>query len=499
MKNSKPLSELLERSNGETFLRDIQIEKAKRKLIDFTTFTYSEYIVGWVHKEIAAKLDQFLADVIAGKSPRLMIFVPPRHGKSELVSRRFPAFALGKHPDLSIIATSYGAELATQMNRDVQRIIDSDDYREVFPDTQLYGKNIRTVASGSYLRNSDIFEVVNHKGCYKCAGVGGGITGLGGSILICDDPIKDAEQANSEVYRKKLWEWYTSTLATRCQPGGGILIIQTRWHEDDLAGRLVAHQKQEGATQWEIINYPAIAEKDELHRKEGEALHPERYSLAALKAIMVDLGSRVWNALFQQRPSAMEGTIFKREWWQFYRETPTFKRIIQSWDTAFKKGEDNDFSVCTTWGEAVNGFYLIDRWSQKVEFPELSRAVKAQNEKHKPNVILIEDKASGQSIIQALKKESSLTILAIKVDTDKVSRANAVTPTIEAGKVFLPENASWQADYMDVMATFPNGAHDDDVDSTTQALKYLRFGGGATGMLDHMRELMEAKLAGKTN
>ena len=214
---------------------------------------------------------------------------------------------------------------------------------------------------------------------------------------------------------------------------------------------------------------------------------------------MVDLGSRVWNALFQQRPSAMEGTIFKREWWQFYRETPTFKRIIQSWDTAFKKGEDNDFSVCTTWGEAVNGFYLIDRWSQKVEFPELSRAVKAQNEKHKPNVILIEDKASGQSIIQALKKESSLTILAIKVDTDKVSRANAVTPTIEAGKVFLPENASWQADYMDVMATFPNGAHDDDVDSTTQALKYLRFGGGATGMLDHMRVLMEAKLAGKTH
>ena len=183
--------------SSPAILSDIRKALARSCLAAFVRYTMPGYRMGWVHEEICSELDAFLADVVAGRSPRLMLTMPPRHGKSELASRRFPAYALGRYPDLSVISTSYAADLSSRMNRDVQRVIDSPEYRELFPGTALYGKNIRTVGNGSYLRNSDIFEVVGHAGCYRSAGVGGGITGMGGHIVIVDDPFKDRASADS--------------------------------------------------------------------------------------------------------------------------------------------------------------------------------------------------------------------------------------------------------------------------------------------------------------
>lgn len=209
-----------------------------------------------------------------------MVFMPPRHGKSELVSRYFPAWAFGNHPDLSMIASSYADDLISRMNRDVQRIIDSPGYRRVFQEIGINAKNIRTTAQGNYLRNSDIFEIVGHKGAYRSAGVGAGITGMGADILNIDDPVKDAKEANSETVRKSVWEWYTSTAYTRLSPGGGVLLTMTRWHVDDLAGRLLEAMKKGEGDRWEIINFPAIAITDELNRRSGEALHQGKSTIS---------------------------------------------------------------------------------------------------------------------------------------------------------------------------------------------------------------------------
>ncbi len=216
--------ELRERARHELLRRN-----AQQSLASFVLYTYPTYQMGWFHREICETLEQFLADVAAKKSPRLILTAPPRSGKSELTSRRFPAYAFGRYPDLQIIATSYGADLSQRFNRDVQRIIDDDVYRQVFPETTLFGKNVRNTAKGSYIRTSDLFEIVGHKGAYRSCGVGGGITGTGADILVIDDPVKDRASANSVTIRNAIWDWYTSTAYTRLSPGGGIVVMQTRW------------------------------------------------------------------------------------------------------------------------------------------------------------------------------------------------------------------------------------------------------------------------------
>ena len=289
--------------------KQIKNELARRSLIRFVTEINPSYQVGWFNKEIANKLERFYLNVMEGKQPRLMIFAPPRSGKSELFSRAFPAWAFGKNPNLQIIASSYSSDLSTRMNRDVQRIIMSEPYAEIFPETKLNSKRVVT-ATQNALRNSEIFEIVGHTGAYRSAGVGGGITGMGADISIIDDPIKDAAEANSATFRDRVWDWYVTTLYTRLSPKSGILLGMTRWHEDDLAGRLIQEAQKDG-DKWEILSFPAIAEHDEEHRKEGEALHPERYDLNRLLKIKSALGSYAWNALYQQHPSTKGGDIIQ--------------------------------------------------------------------------------------------------------------------------------------------------------------------------------------------
>ena len=304
-------------------------------------------------------------------------------------------------------------------------------------------------------------------GSYYAVGIGGDLTGRGFNVGIIDDPVKDDEEASSQTIRDKVWEWYKTVFRTRAQPDAAIIIVMTRWHQDDLVGRILRQAKEDPASdQWKVLHFPAI--------DEGRALWPERYPIRVLENIRSSIGGRAFESLYQGNPTVAEGQIIKREWWKYYKELPNFTLKIQSWDTAFKDKSQNDYSVCTTWGEAQNGYYLLDVWRGKVEFPELKKVTVALSERDKPNVVIVEDKASGQSLIQEIQRNTRIPILPVKVDRDKVARAYATTPLIEAGKVFLPENAPWLFDYIEELSAFPNAEYDDQVDSTTQALSFMR-------------------------
>jgi len=454
-KHSKPQTHITPQDAARELLRR---RKARRGLIGFTEYTKGDYKVAAHHTLVASYLEK----VEAGEIDRLMIFLPPRHGKSELSSRRFPAWYLGRNPNKQIIAASYNSDLAADFGRDVRNLVADPLY------ANLFDVGLRQDSKAADRWNT------TQGGAYVAAGVGSGITGRGAHIGIIDDPFKDRKEADSETVRDNVWNWYTSTFYTRLMPGAAIVLMQTRWHEDDLAGRLLNAQKA-GGDQWTIVNLPAVAEgQDELGRQDGEALWPEWYDEDGLARIKNAIGTYDWEALYQQRPVAQSGNIFKREWWHYYKTPDKYSLVIQSWDTAHKVDEENDFSVCTTWGISGNMIDLIDRFKAKLEFPELKRAAVTLGLRFQAEAILIEDKSSGQSLIQELRQETGLPVLPVKVDRDKVSRAHAVTPLIEGGRVRLPEWASWVDDYISVMAAFPKGANDDDVDSTTQALNYLR-------------------------
>ena len=312
---------------------ELRRRAARAGFAPFVLFTTPNYKMGWVHREICETLEQFLQDVRDGKSPRLMISMPPRSGKSELVSRKFPAYAFGVDPNLQIIATSYGADMAQRFNRDVQRVIDNDLYHAVFPETSLNKANVRSTSKGAYIRTSDLFEIVGHTGSYRSCGVGGGITGMGADILIIDDPVKDRKSANSATVRQSIYEWYTSTAYTRLSPGGGVIVMCTRWHVDDLLG-LLLKEEQNGGDKWKVINYPAIDEHDEPHRKAGEALHPERYPIESLLKITGAVGSADLASLYQGRPTVLGGNIIKSRWFKRYKPLHELKYRLVDADTA---------------------------------------------------------------------------------------------------------------------------------------------------------------------
>lgn len=473
--------ELRERARRELLRRN-----AQQSLASFVLYTYPTYQMGWFHREICETLEQFLADVAAKKSPRLILTAPPRSGKSELTSRRFPAYAFGRYPDLQIIATSYGADLSQRFNRDVQRIIDDDVYRQVFPETTLYGKNVRTTVNGSYIRTSDLFEIVGHKGAYRSCGVGGGITGTGADILVIDDPVKDRASANSTTIRNAIWDWYTSTAYTRLSPGGGVVVMQTRWHQDDLVGRLIDHMHGDDGDTWTVINYPAVAEQEEPHRHIGEALHPERYPLEALNRIRAAVGERDWAALYQQHPVPDGGGLFKDVWIQHYRDADLparFDRLLMSWDMTFKDSAGSDYVVGQVWGRKGAAFYLLDQVRAQMDFAKTLHAfVEMANKWPAVTRKLVEDKANGPAIISMLRKQVS-GIIPITPKESKEARASAVSALWEAHNVYLPhpDEHPWVArEFIPELLSFPSGAHDDQVDAMTQALNDLRTRGRLT-------------------
>ena len=432
--------------------------------------------MNWHHALLCEYLDRFVTKEIK----RLMVFLPPRHGKSELVSRKLPAFIFGLNPDASIIATSYSADLAQRMNRDAQRIIDTEQYAKVFPDTTLSRRSNRSITlKGNYLRNSDIFEIVGRRGVYRCAGVGGGVTGMGGDYIIIDDPIKNREEANSLTYRDKLWDWYTSTLYTRREKDAAILITLTRWHEDDLAGRLwELAQKEPGADQWEMLSLPAIYEPDNRHpadpRQDNMVLWPDKYTYADLMRTKATVGVYEWSALYQQKPQPAGGTIFRREWMnKTYTELPARGQLIQSWDLPFKASDASAKCAGIIMLRVGAEIYLVDVVNDKMTFTDSITAIKSLTAKHpKATAKVVEDKANGPAIISYLQKDIP-GMIAFNPRGSKEDRALSVSPYFEAGNVYFPEYAPWKGDLIDDLLRFPTGVYKDTVDATVQGILYL--------------------------
>jgi predicted phage terminase large subunit-like protein len=312
-------------------------------------------------------------------------------------------------------------------------------------------------------------------GSYYAVGSGGALTGRGADILLIDDPVKGREDADSATYWRNLHDWYQSVAFTRLQPGGAVVLIQTRWHEDDLGGWLL---REHAAENWTVVSLPAIAEPgDALGRAEGQALWPAKFSIKTLNRSREAIGSAAFASLYQQRPAAIEGSIFKREWWRFYApagQPPRFEEVILSLDTAYKTGASSDYSVALVLGVGDTGYFILDVWRGRAEFPKLKAIVTEMAAKWRPDRVLIEDAASGQSLIQELRTSSRLAVTPVKVGSDKISRAHAVTPMIDAGRVFLPEQAPWLGEFLDELSSFPAAAHDDQTDSLTQVLNYIR-------------------------
>jgi predicted phage terminase large subunit-like protein len=293
--------------------------------------------------------------------------------------------------------------------------------------------------------------------------------------LLIDDPVKSHEDASSSAFRRSLQSWYESVAYTRLQPGGSIVLIQTRWHEDDLAGWLL---REHAGENWQVISLPALAEPgDALGRTEGAALWPERFPLETLTRIREAIGTAAWASMYQQRPVPEQGAILRRDWFKTFDPGAEYHRIIFSLDTAFKTGTANDYSVIEVWGESATGYHLLHVVRERLEFPALQSRAVALAAFWRPHAVLIEDAASGQSLIQSLKAETRLPILPVKPQGDKQSRAHAVSPLVESGRVFLPESASWRDDFLDEVTSFPSAPHDDQIDALTQALTWLRGDG----------------------
>lgn len=407
-------------------------------------------------------------------------FIPTHN--SEIISRSFPAWALGVNPDIKIAGCSYSADLAGQFSRSIQRIIDSKEYRQVFPETYLNCSNIRTNARG-YLRNVDLFETVNHRGFYKAVGVGGPLTGTPVDIAIIDDPVKDATEAYSPVYRERVWNWYNTVLTTRLHNDSRQLFIMTRWHEDDLAGRIL---KTEGG-EWTVLSIPAICETEHdgglSQRHIGDALWPERHSLAKLEK-QRNRSPREFSALYQQRPVIEGGNIVKRDWFgkisQADFKALRFNEPIHFYlDTAYEEKKvktDNDPSGILAACRIGTLVYLTHAMKVYKEMPDLLRflpeyiAAQGGNGESKLHV---EPKANGKSVVQMLKAISFLNVKETEPPTDsKETRLKVVSPRIECGRVVLVEG-TWNDDFLDEVCGFPALEHDEFVDILGYAINDL--------------------------
>jgi len=465
---------------------------ARRRLLHFTQMTHPAYSAGWVHDDICRRLERFSAQVAAGQSPRLMILVPPRHGKSELASIRFPAWHLGHYPQHEIINVGYNLDLPMKFSRKVREISRDPLYTAIFPDTQL-DPDSQSVEAWNTTKG----------GGFTAAGVGGGITGKGAHILIVDDPIKNQEEADSVLVRDKLWDWYQSTAYTRLAPGGGVLCIETWWNDDDLAGRLqVAMRKDPEADQFEIVRYPALSEaweyrdvdtgeihrfhveqpdaqKLELLRPKDECLHEARYPTAALKRIRANLQPRIWSALYQQNPVPDEGMYFKREYFRYANHPPPVShgaRVFTAWDFAIGEKQQNDWTVgATVMQDEMDTLYVLDVFRMKADSLHIIEAMLDVAERWGsiPGVAYqmgAEDGQIWRSIEPLLKKRMAERKLfppyeVLRPLTDKMARARPLQGRLQQGRVVFPEGADWVAQAEQELLRFPAGAHDDVVDA----------------------------------
>lgn len=405
-------------------------------------------------------LEKKLAQAIGRGGTRLIISMPPRHGKSWLASLFTPAWFLSLWPDRNVILSSHDANLAAAWGRGVRD----------FLRRHQSALAIR-LAEGGVATSG--WRTAQGGGMFT-AGIGGPVSGYGGHLLIVDDPIRNWADASSENVRQRQIDWFNSTFYTRAEPNASIIVIMTRWHERDLTGYL----QTEHGDQWEVLRIPAVAEDgDALGRMEGAALCEERYGGDALERIRANIGARAWSALYQQRPASETGRIVRREWWRHYRARPDrFDEVVQSWDMAFKGTETSDYVVGQVWGRIGADRFLLDQVRGKMDFSATVRAVARLSERYPlAGRKLVEAKANGCAVIAALR-ESVPGLVAVEASEGKAARVRAVSAEIESGNVYLPAAtlAPWVEDFVGECADFPNGKHDDQVDAMTQALKRWR-------------------------
>jgi len=459
---------------------------------DFHTFLHrcfcehnprTPFLDNWHIAVLAAKLE----NVRLGRTKRLIVNLPPRYLKSHAASIAFPAWWLAHDPAAQLLCVSYGQELSDKLSRDCRTLMTSAFYESHFPTrlspTRAAVEEFATTGQGFRLATS----------------VGGVVTGRGGEAIIIDDPLKP-EEAVSDNARARLNDWYDNTLYSRLnnRRKGAIVIIMQRLHEDDLVGHVMRQEE------WDVVSFPAIAEADESHlvetwrgkrvfgRKAGEPLHEAREPIDELERLKRALGGYNFAGQYQQTPSPAGGGMVKRDWFLYYDAAPErFERIVQSWDTANKATELADYSVCTTWGVKKKHYYLVKVLRQKLNYPELKRAVRAEAELFRPETVLIEDRASGTQLIQELINDGLYQVKKVAPEGDKVMRLHAQTAAIENGFVHLPREAPWLETYLAEMMAFPRGRHDDQVDSTAQALAWFANPGPGEGWLEYARQKLE--------
>ena len=409
-------------------------------------------------------------DVEKGNQRRVMISCPPRHGKSTTMSHLFPCWYLGRNPTKKVMIATYAQDLANDLGRKVLRTLTDQRHLAIFP---------RAEVDQNAASQSRIDLVAG--GAFYALGRGGALTGRGADLLVADDLFRDGDEVRSLAVRKQILDWYSGVALSRLSPDAAIMLIGTRWGRGDLFDHLLEELGEKG---WDVVNLPALAEaNDLLGRAEGDALWPEKFSREVLLERRAETAASVWTCLYQGQPAAAEGVIVRREWLQSYNTAPETKRVIFSLDTAFKSTNSADYSVLQIWGEANTGFYLLHSWRGRAEFPALKKILIDFYDNWRPHFVLIEDAASGQSLLQELRVGTSLPCKPIRPDHDKTARLTAVTPILETGRVFIPTQAPWLDDFVSEVCGFPNLKHDDQVDALTQALSFLRGRGALHGLL----------------
>ena len=467
--------------------KSLELEMARRHLLDFTTYTFPGYQVNWHHKVLCDYLERWER----GEIKRLMVFMPPGTGKSELVSRRLPAWIFGRHPDTFVMGASYSASLIQDMSLDVQRIMSSDEYKEIFPNVRLPTDKRQDDSLEKKRMTAEVFELLGHSGYYKCAGVGGSITGKRFFYGIIDDPVRGRKDAESKTFRDTTYNWYINDFYTRrLNNDARILITLTRWHQEDLAGKLLENAANNPELDpWTVLRLPMVAENEnnpDDPRACGEVLWPERFGDASeVEKIKIEAGSYVWSSMYQQSPTVSGGNVFNRGWFDedhWYPLNPleqalNMQEIIMSWDCTFKEGDDKDYVVGQVWGRKGADKFLLDQvrgqWSINTTLSEMKRlSAKWPQASRK----MIEDRANGPAVISLLKHEISGIVPVSPGQDSKLTRALAAAPEIEAGNVYLPrpKYAPWLHDLVSELCDFPSGKHDDQVDALTYALNYFR-------------------------
>lgn len=455
-----------ERNKIFSLLEIDRIERCRESYLFFVTQMWPAFISGKHHQIMAEAFER----VVSGELKRLIINMPPRHTKSEFASYLLPAWFLGKYPEKKIIQTAHTAELAVGFGRKVRNLVQSDQYGKIFQ-TKL---STDSKAAGRW--NTHV------GGDYFAIGVGGAVTGKGADLLIIDDPHseQEAKQGNPAVF-DSVYEWYTSGPRQRLQPGGAIIIVMTRWSKRDLTGQILKNTEKDGVNEWEVIDFPAILPS-------GTPLWPGFWKKEELEALKAELPVSKWEAQYQQNPTSEEGAIVKRDQWQVWEKAdpPSCEYVIQSWDTAFEKNNRADYSACTTWGvfqhPNKNGdmrpnIILLDAFKQRMEFPELKKKAFDMWNEWNPDTLLIEKRAAGAPLIYEMRKIGiPLSEYTPGKGNDKIARVNAISDLFASGVVWCPETR-WADEVMEEMASFPNGDHDDLVDSSSQALLRFRQGG----------------------